>query len=360
MLISRAYKVQLYPNREQEAKMLAILEGTRWVYNHFLEQRKKHYLENHKTLPYREMARELTKVRRTTKELKDIQAEPLQQALRRLDGAYNRFFRKTHSFPRFKSQFARKQSFQKHQDWRLKDNKIQVQKDLLIKFKGFIDKAEYGTLVVTHESTGNWFASVTATIQGDKTARKKKPIGIDVGIETLATLSTGEKFANIRPQKTLQEKLTKAQRNLKKKVKGSKRHQKAKLEIARIYKKIADIRGNHIHQTSRAIVNKNASVIAIEDLDIKKMMGGMVARSLADASLGEFLRQIKYKQEWSGGKVVEIDRYFPSSKTCSKCGFILESLPLSKRTWECPECGAKHDRDINAAKNILKQALVGQ
>lgn len=356
MLVNYSYKIRLYPNREQEKMMLAIIDGTRWVYNHYLEERKKHYLENKKTLPYLVMARDLTQLRRTNELLHPLQAEPLQQALRRLDSAYNSFFRKQNSFPKFKSGLDSRQSFQKHQDWRVQGKKIQIQKDLVVKFRGNIEGEDFGTLVVSWVS-GRWFASISAKKDVKATKRFTKPIGIDVGSETLATLSTGEKFSNFRAQEKLQSKLTKAQRQLTKKKKGSYRRKKAKLKVARIYQKIADTRANHIHNTTHAIVNKNPSLIAIEDLNVKKMMGKRsVARSLGDASLGEFLRQITYKQEWRGGKVVKIDRYFPSSKTCSKCGFILDSLPLSKRSWKCPQCDTKHDRDVNAAKNILKQA----
>lgn len=357
MLINKTFKVRLYPNGGQEQKMNALIDGTRFVYNHYLEQRKNHYLENKKTLPYATMARDLTKLRHTTEHLQSLQAEPLQQSLRRLDTAYNRFFRKTSKFPRFKNRFESKQSFQKHQDWSIQEGKIRIQKDLTIKYRGTINEnADMGTLIVVRHA-GRWYASITTKTVLVPTKNKTEPIGVDVGVETLATLSTGEKFPNLQAQKSFQKKLSKAQRALAKKQKGSKRREKAKLQLARIYQKIANVRSNHLHNTSNKIVNKNPSLIAVENLSVSRMMKNRVmARSVADTSMGELLRQITYKQEWRGGEIVEIDRYFPSSKTCSKCGFILDELPLSKRKWECPQCKTTHDRDVNAAKVILKQA----
>ena len=358
MLITRAYKVRLYPTKDQEVRLEAILRACRWVYNHYLEERKNHYLEHKKTLPYAAMSRDLTQLRKKEELLKDIQTVPIQQSLRRLDSAYNSFFRKQNKFPRFKSRFDNHQSFQKPKDWRVVGNRIQIQKDLNVKFRGNMnEKADLGTLFVSRDSTGKWFASVVAQIKVKTPKKYTAPIGIDVGLETLATLSTGKKFPNIRAQEKLQAKLTKAQRELARKQRGSNRRIKAKVRIARVYEKIRNIRTNHVHNITAEIVKKNPSVIAIEDLNVSNMMKDRrVSRSLGDASLKEVLRQIEYKQKWNGGKVVKIDRYFPSSKTCSKCGFIVDELPLSKRSWKCEKCATIHDRDINAAKVILAQS----
>lgn len=359
MIVNKSYKVRLYPNKRQEQMLVSIVGSCRYVWNHFLEQRKNYYLENKKNLPYAVMARDLTKFRKSTDWLSTVQSEPLQQSLRRLDKAYNSFFRKQNQFPRFKSKKDSKQSFQKHQDWRVLGQKIQIQKDLIVKFRGEIsDKADLGTIVVSKHSTGKWFATITAKVEMKTPKKYTKPIGIDVGLETLATLSTGKKYKNIQPQKTLQGRLTSLSRSLARKVIGSNRRERARIEVAKIYEKIRNIRQNHIHQITHNIVSKNHATIAVEDLNVSGMMRNRhLARSLADASMRELLRQVQYKQEWRGGKFIKIDRFFPSSKTCSSCNFVVDKLPLSVRSWKCPKCSKRHDRDFNAAKVILAQGL---
>ena len=359
MVIQRAYKLRLYPNKEQEQKLLQILGACRFIYNYYLEQRKNYYFENKKTLPYAVMSRDLTKLRYKTDWLSQVQALPIQQSLRRLDTAYNRFFRKQSKFPRFKSKKDIRQSFQKNKDWRLKENKVQIQQDITIRYRGMIDpKAKLGTLVVSRHASGKWFATITAEVVVKQPKRYTKPIGIDVGIETLATLSTGKKYDNLRPQETLQRKLTLAQRSLTRKKKGSNRREKARKKVAHVYEKICNVRENYLHNVSYDITRKNHAVIAVEDLNVAGMMkSSNLARVLVDASMRELLRQLEYKQEWRGGEFVKIDRFFPSSKCCSKCNWVIASLPLHIRKWECEKCGAQHDRDINAAKVILKQSL---
>lgn len=352
MEINKTYKLRIYPNKAQEQKLLQILGCCRFVYNRYLAQAKEGKFN------YYEMSKDLTKFRYTLPWLAETQLEPLEQALRRLNISYNRFFRKISKYPNFKSKKDIRQSFQKHHNWRIRDNKIQIQQDLVIKFRGTTPVGKLGTLVVSRHVSGKWFATMTAKVEVKTPRRYTKPIGIDLGLNTLATLSTGQKYANVAPQKTLQIKLTKAQRALAKKQKGSKRREKARKEVARIYEKITNIRQNHLHQVSHAITAKNHSLIAVEDLNVKGMMqNGKLARSLGDASFRELLRQIKYKQEWKGGEFVTINRFFPSSKTCNFCQFIIETLPLSVRTWECEKCGTTHDRDINAAKNIVAEAV---
>lgn len=359
MIVNKSYRVRLYPNQKQEQSLIKIIGACRFVWNKFLEQRKNHYITHKKNLSYAVMARQLTTLRHEVDWLSEIQAEPLQQSLRRLDTAYNSFFRKQNCFPNFKSKKDLKQSFQKHQDWKIKGNKIQIQKDLIVRFRGNIgSESELGTLIVYRVSTGKWYASITGKVNVVLPKRYTKPIGIDVGLETLATISTGKKYQNIQPQKTLQERLTKLQRSLARKKLGSNRKEEAKFEVARIYEKIRNIRENHLHKISHNIVGKNHATIVVEDLNVNGMMRNRhLARAIADASMSELLRQIKYKQEWKGGKFVKIDRFFPSSKTCSSCNFIVDSLPLSVRKWKCPKCKKNHDRDINAAKVILIQGL---
>lgn len=358
MKTQRAYKIQLYPNKFQEKQLMGITNACRFTYNYFLANRIGYYKEFGKTLSYMHMSRDLTQLRNSLGWLSEVQHEPVAQSLRRLDRTYKTFFKNKKGFPKFKSKNDSRKSFQKHSDWRLRGNKLQIQGDLVVKYRGTIDPAaELGTLTVICE-TGKWYATMTALLEVKLPTKHTKPIGIDLGLETLATLSTGEKCANIHPQKTNQTRLTRASRVLARRQKGSNRHAKAKLVLARVHKDIANIRLNHLHQISNAITAKNHSLIAVEDLNVKGMVRNRnLARTISDAGWSELIRQIEYKQLWKGGEVVKIDRFFPSSKLCNVCDFIAETMPLSVRKWKCGGCNTEHDRDINAAKNILKEVL---
>ncbi len=357
MIIQKAHKVRLYPNKTQEQQLLQILGASRFVYNYFLAARKSYYAEYGKTLSYMQMSRDLTQLRHSMW-LGELQGEPMSQSLRRMDKSYSTFFRRKKGFPRFKSKKALKQSFQKCSEWKVKDTRVQIQKDLVVKFRGTVDpKAKLGTLIVSYQA-GKWYASMTAKVAVKHAKRHTKPIGLDVGLTTLVTTSKGVKYENIQPQKSNQRALTLAQRKLARRQKGSNRRTKARLELARVYERIANVRHNHLHQISSAITAKNHGLIAVENLGVREMVKNrQLARAISDAGWSELVRQIEYKQAWKGLEVVKIDRFFPSSKLCSACGFLLETLPLSVREWKCGGCGKTHDRDINAAKNILQEAL---
>ncbi len=357
MIIRKAYKVRLHPNKAQEQHLLRILGACRFIYNHYLATRSEVYKETGKNLSYSTLSRDLTKMRKEVDWVSDIQLFPLDQSLRRLNTAFNRFFSKKSKFPKFKNKKSPKQSFQKPRDWKIKGNKLMIQEDLIIKFRGKIDlKSKFGTLTVIKESD-KWFASMTAKVSVSLPKRYTKPIGIDMGLTTLATLSNGKKYSNIRPQKYLQLKLRRAQQNLSRKQKGSARREKARVQVGRIYEKIRNVRQNHLHKISHDIVSKNHAMIAMEDLNVAGMMKNRkLSRAFADASVSELLRQIMYKQTWKGGQFIKVDRYLPSSKLCHACGFYNEVMPLSVRTWKCPGCKRPHDRDQNAAKNILLAA----
>ena len=186
-----------------------------------------------------------------------------------------------------------------------------------------------------------------------------KTVGIDLGLTDLFITSDGFKSGNPRHIKRYEAKLAYLQRKLAKKTKGSKNREKLRLKIARLHAKIADCRMDATHKASRTLINEN-QVVCVETLTVKNMMKNpKLAKHIADANWGEFVRQLKYKSEWADRTVVEIDRFFPSSKRCHACGFVNESLPLFVREWDCPECKAHHDRDINAAKNIKTAGLAG-
>src|SRR3990167_939792 len=352
MQVIKGYKVRIYPNKTQEQILLQTIGACRFVYNHFLEEKKNHYLERKKSLSYGATSKQLTQLRKETDWLSEIQFQPLQQSLRALDVSYSRFFRKQARFPRFKSKKDAKQSFRKVTGWKINGNKISIMDGVSVRFRGTFPQQREGTLTVLRDTDGKWYGSTTAKMEVKTPKRYVKPIGVDLGLIHLAITSNGEKYENLSVLNTKKE-----QQSLSRKKKGSKGREKARSLLSRKHKKTANIRSNHLHHTSKAITSKSHVAIVVEDLAVKNMVKNHhLARAIVNASWGEFLRQLKYKQEWRGGKFIVIDRYFPSSRTCSKCHFVLPVLPLSIREWTCPRCETKHDRDINAAKMLLKQA----
>lgn len=333
----------------------------RWVYNYYLDLQINAYFQTGKSLPYAALAVDLTKVRNSGDYpwLKHIQAQPLQQSLRSLEVAYNRFFRGHAQQPKFKSRKGSRQSFRKFKDWRFIDGRLQIQSDIVVRHRGnnIPEDAICKTLTISKTSTGKWYASVKVTERIDVPTEHTDPIGIDLGLTHLAITSEGQKFDNLTVAKKHAKQMKYLQQSLARKQKGSRRREKAKLELSRLHEKIANQRMNYLHQVSSAITRKNHALIAVEDLAVANMLKNRhLSRSISDVSWSELLRQIEYKQAWRGGQFVKVGRFFPSSKTCSNCLFVNQSMPLSVREWDCPKCGGHHDRDINAAQNILKQA----
>lgn len=202
---------------------------------------------------------------------------------------------------------------------------------------------------------GQYYISILAERTIEQLKKVKQEIGIDLGICALATTSTGKEYKNIRPYRTLQKRLRLLNKSLhRKKLSGSNRERSRKL-LAKLHVKIANIRLNHLHKISKNIINEN-QVVCLETLNVSGMIRNhCLAKSIADVSMAELVRQIEYKALWYGRTVIKIDRWFPSSKTCSGCGFVIDKLPLNIREWICPSCGIKHHRDKNAAVNILKE-----
>lgn len=353
--IQRGYKVKLYPNKEQEQQLLKIAGACRFIYNYFLDRKKTEYLQNGKNLTYNMLSRELTQLRKEIKWLSDVQAVPLQQSLRNLDVAYNKFFSGQNKFPKFHTKKS-KQSIRKVNGWSIKDNKIVLQRGVSIRFRGNFPLEAQGTLTITRDSVGDWYAA-TIGYEEVKQPKLKGAIGIDLGLTHIAITSNGKKFDNPRVLKGLLRQLQVASKALSRTKKGSKTRQKKRIVLAKLHRKVERVRKNGLHHISKAIVSKNHAIIAVEDLAVKNMMKNRkLSRAIGDVSWNELLRQITYKQEWNGGQVVKIGRFFPSSKTCFSCNFIIDKLPLNIREWECPKCNSILDRDINAAQMILKQA----
>ncbi len=341
--------------------MLRTIGACRWVYNHYLEERKNYYLETKKTLPLKLMSADLTKLRREMDWLSGVRLAPLQQSIRCLDVAYNRFFRKEAGFPKFKSRKDCKQTFRKPNKWRIEGKKLLIQSDIFVRARGKLppSNAKLGTLTIFTTRTGKWYASIKSTEYTETPTERTPPIGIDLGLTHIAITSDGKKYDNLTFAKKQTKRMKQLQQSLRRKQSDSNRREKTRLKFARLHEKIANQRMNYLHQVSSAITSKNHALIAVEDLAVANMLKNhSLARSIGDVGWYDLSKQIEYKQKWSGGQFFRVDRFFPSSKTCSNCYFVRQSMSLDAREWTCERCSTGHDRDINAAKNILKQAEV--
>jgi len=360
MKINKTFKYRIYPTKEQEILLAKHFGVKRFVFNYFLDQRKKTYLESKKSLNYYDNAKVLTTIKKQDEYLwmKEVNSQSLQASLRDLDVAYNNFFSKQNKFPRFKSKHD-KQSFRIPQFVEYKDEQLWIPKfKQSIKVKE--DRPLTGKILfatISKTPTNKYFVSVTCETNYQPYKKNQNEVGIDLGIKDLAVCSDGKVYENIKTTKKYEKNLAYKQRQLSKKVKGSNNRNKQRVKVARIHEKIGNSRLNHIHNVTTTIVRENQT-ICVEDLSVTNMMKNhCLSKSIADVSWGEFLRQLKYKSEWNERKLISIGKFFPSSKTCNKCKFINQDLTLKDREWVCPNCGERLDRDLNASKNILEQGL---
>jgi len=285
-----------------------------------------------------------------------VNAQSLQFALRCLDASYSNFFKKKTKFPRFKSKRT-KNSFTALQRTTLVDNRL-----FIPKFKEGIKcrvhrevKGKIGKVTITKTPSGKYFASVCTEEEYETPFEKtNKSVGLDLGLKDFLATSEGERFKNNRYTKKYERRLATAQRHLSRKKKGSRGYENQRLKVSRIYEKISNIRADYLHKCSISIIRRY-DIICIEDLNVKGMVRNHhLAKSISDASWGAFLNMLTYKAEWHSKKVVKIDRFFPSSQTCNVCGHVNKDVKdLSVREWKCPACHSHHDRDVNAAINIL-------
>jgi len=358
--IFKSFKFRIYPNKEQEILLAKHFGACRFVFNHYLNKRKETYLEDEKSLNYYDNANDLTQLKKNDNYiwLKEINSQSLQSSLRNLDTAYGKFFRKQTKFPRFKSKYDR-QSFKIPQFVKLENNEL-----IIPKFKSGIKinlhreiNGEILFATISKSTTGKYYVSITCEVNHKSYDKTGSKIGIDTGIKDLAILSDGTTYENIKSLKTKLKKLKFNQRQLSKKIKGSSSRNKQRKNLAKIHEKITNVRKDYLHKVSTEIV-KNHDIISVEDLAVKNIMKNhKLAQAMSDVGLGTFYSMLEYKSGWNDKQFVKIDRFFPSSKMCSNCGWINQDLTLKDREWTCPSCDEKHDRDINASKNILKQGL---
>ncbi|WP_087738845.1 RNA-guided endonuclease TnpB family protein [Paraburkholderia piptadeniae] len=363
MDVKRAYRFRFYPTLEQ-ADMLARTFGcARYVYNHMLRLRTDAWYQRQERIGYHESSAALTALKKTAEHawLNEVSSVPVQQALRHLQTAFANFFAKRAKYPSFRRKDGVQSAEYTTSAFKWDGSALTLAKmkgPLAIRFSRQIPKgAKVTTCTVSKDTAGRYHVSMFCD---DVVSSKKKvsgKVGIDLGLTHFAILSTGEKIAAPNMFRKYEDKLAKLQRRLARKQKGSARRAKAKLKVAKLHAKVADSRRDFLHKLSTRLINEN-QVIAIESLAVSSMQKNRsLSKSISDAGWSEFVRQLTYKAEWYGRTLIGIACWYPSSKRCSDCGHTAAKMPLRIREWTCPECGSIHDRDVNAARNILAAGL---
>lgn len=365
MDIKRAYRFRFNPTPEQAIVLTRTFGCARFAYNHMLRYRTDAWYKEQKRVGYHETSALLTELKKTPEHawLNEVSSVPVQQALRHLNTAFTNFFAKRAKYPAFKSKYDKQSAEYTTSAFKWDGKSLKLAKmaePLNIRWSRTLPKAaKVTTVTVSKDAAGRYFVSLLCDDAASTKPAVPGKVGIDLGLSHFAILSTGEKIAAPNAFRKNEARLARLQRRLAKKQKGSNNRAKAKLKVARLHARITDTRRDFLHKLSTRLVNEN-QVIAIETLAVSNMQKNhCLAKSISDAGWSEFVRQLEYKAHWYGRTLVGIDRWHPSSKRCSDCGYTVSRLPLSVREWCCPECGVVHDRDINAARNVLTAGLAG-
>ncbi|ESA38422.1 transposase [Leptolyngbya sp. Heron Island J] len=359
----KAFRYRFYPTPEQENLLRRTMGCARLVYNRALAARSDAWYKHQKRVGYKETSAMLTlwKKEDSLNFLNEVSCVPLQQCLRHLQKAFTNFFAGRAKYPNFKKKHNGGSAEFTKSAFKFRDNQIYLAKcsePLPIRWsRPLPEGAKPSTVTVKLDPSGRWFVSLLVDVGIETLPKSPNKIGVDLGVTSLIADSNGGKVANPKTFRKKHKRLALAQKRLAKKQKGSNNRHKARLKVARIQAEIADTRRDFLHKLTTRLIREN-QVIAVEDLAVKNMKKNhKLALSISDASWGELVRQLEYKADWYGRTVVKIDRWFPSSKRCSNCGHISPKMLLNVRDWVCPECGHSHDRDINAAINILAAGL---
>ncbi|MCX5357646.1 transposase [Streptomyces sp. NBC_00124] len=361
--VKRAFKYRFYPTDEQAAELSRTFGCVRLVYNKALEERTRAWYGEQRRISYVQSSAALTQWKKTEELafLTEVSSVPLQQALRHLQTAFGNFFAKRAKYPRYKSRKKSRASAEYTRSaFKWRDGQLTLAKmadPLDIRWsRPLPEGTEPTTVTVSRDAAGRWFVSLLCEDTISPPPATTAAVGLDAGITSLVTLSTGEKITNPRHERRDRHRLARAQRELSRKAKGSANREKARRKVARVHARIADRRRDVLHKLSTRLVRENQTVV-IEDLSVRNLLkNGRLARAISDASWRQLRSMLEYKCAWYGRELVVIDRFFPSSKLCGNCGTVRGKLPLNVRGWTCA-CGVVHDRDVNAARNILAAGL---
>lgn len=361
MKVKRAYKYRFYPTDEQRKHLARTFGCVRFIYNWGLSTRKTAYKERGEKLYYHDLAAMLPALKREYPWLGEVSSVPLQQSLRHLDTAYKHFFEGRANYPTFKKKQNDQAATYASNAFKWDGKALilaKMDEPLAIRFhRALPEGSKPTTITISKDSANRYFVSFLVEEDMKPLPVTPRMVGLDLGLKTMVVTSDGQMHGNPRFFAKDEKKLAKAERGKARKKKGSKNRAKARLKVARLHKRIAERRRDYQHQLSAQIVHEN-QVICVESLAVKNMVQNHnLAKAISDVGWGEFVRQLEYKATWYGRTLVKIDRFSPSSKTCSACGHVLETLTLDVREWVCSVCGVCHDRDMNAAKNILAEGL---
>ena len=352
------YKYRIYLTSDQKDYMTKVFGCTRFIYNWGLRIKTDAFYNDKKKISQNELSKMLTLLKQEKENLwlREVSNVTLQQSLRHLDKSFINFFKKKSKYPKFKSKNDKQSATYTTNAIRMHDGNIFVAKiKELIKVKWSRElPSEFSSATITKDSSGRYFISFVVEKKQIELKKTNNEIGIDLGITDVVVDSNGNSSGNPKFTKKYEKQLRKAQIKLSKCKNGSNRIAVAKLRVAKIHAKITDSRSDFIHKMTTNLIKEN-DLIAMEDLQVKNMVRNhCLAKAIADVSWGEIEKQLVYKSELYGRILVKIDKFFPSSKRCFNCGFILKKLNLSVRKWFCPECKSENLRDYNAAKNILQ------
>lgn len=356
-----AYKVRAYPDAEQSTMLRRTFGCVRLVWNKTLAARQQRYTVEQRSTPYRETDAALSAWKKTDDLafLSEVSSVPLQQTLRHQHSAFQSFFAKRGRYPRFKSRNSRQSAHYTRSAFRIRPDGLWLAKTsapLRVAWSWpeiDMTRLDPTMVIVSCEPDGRWYVTLSVDVaEPTALAPTGRTVGVDVGLTDFATLSTGERIPNPRHLAKRQRNLARYQRRMARCKRGSNNRAKAKQRVARVHSKVRAARRDFLHKTSTDLVRR-FDRIGIEDLNVSGMVRNRsLAKAISDVGWGEFQSMLEYKAGRAGRHLVAVDRWYPSSKTCSTCGHLLASLSLGTRHWTCPGCGSRHQRDVNAAKNL--------